>query len=311
VPLWFLWVLDALSPTVKNPAAELRRHVEFLSEINPPRNHRNLASLEKAVQYIRRELNPRTKEIRLQEYTVSGRLYKNVIANFGPRDATTPDAATPDADLIVVGAHYDSCGDTPGADDNASGVASLLLLAERLAQNSSLRYRYELVFYSLEEPPYFRTEHMGSAVHARDLKARGVRVKFMLSLETMGYFSDRKGSQSYPPVLGWFYPSEGNFIALVGRRADGALIKNLAEPFRRHSTVPLITLAAPSFVQGIDFSDQLNYWEAGYTAAMLTDTAFLRNHNYHELTDMPGTLDYPRLAQVVEGIYAALTDPGL
>jgi Zn-dependent M28 family amino/carboxypeptidase len=303
VPLWFLWVLAALSPTVKNPAADLRRHVEFLSAINPPRNHRNLASLETAVKYIRRELHPRTKEIRLQEYTVNGRLYKNVIANFGPRHATTPDA-----DLIVVGAHYDSCGDTPGADDNASGVASLLLLAERLAQNSSLRYRYELVFYSLEEPPYFRTEFMGSAVHARDLKSRGVRVKFMLSLETMGYFSDRKGSQSYPAMLGWFYPSEGNFIALVGRRADGALIKSLAAPFRQHSNVPLITLAAPSFVQGIDFSDQLNYWEAGYTAAMLTDTAFLRNHNYHELTDMPGTLDYPRLAQVVEGIYAALTD---
>lgn len=300
----FRWILLSLLPiflsllaAVPSDIALVKRHVTFLSSIHPPRNFTNLRSLEQSANYIATEIGRYTKAIRLQEFKVSGRTYKNVIANFGPQQAET----------IVVGAHYDVCGDQPGADDNASGVAGLILLAKYLAENKAvLKSNYELVFYSLEEPPYFRTEHMGSAVHAASLKANKVRVKYMLSLETIGYYSDAKGSQSYPTGLSFFYPSEGNFIAAVGRRADGNLISEFKNKFRQHSPLKIITLAAPSFVKGIDFSDQLNYWAEGYTAAMVTDTAFLRNHNYHEVSDKPETLDYEKIVQVIQGVYGVV-----
>lgn len=274
-----------------------RRHVEYLAAIEPARNHRNLQSLEKAVKYIRRELKPYTKNIRLEEFQVKGRTYKNVIANFGPKDA----------DTIVLGAHYDVCGDQPGADDNASGVAGLLLIAKYLAASQpDLKHNYELVFYSLEEPPHFRTEFMGSAVHAANLKKSGARVKFMISLETIGYYSDAKGSQSYPPLLGLFYPSEGNFIALVGRSSDSILVDFLKVGFIKSTNLKLVSLAAPSVVTGIDFSDHLNYWKHGWPAVMVTDTAFMRNQNYHEQTDTPDTLDYAKIVEVARGVFGAV-----
>lgn len=250
--------------------------------------------------YIQREIRPYAQSVRVQEYPVRNQKYANLITNIGPTDA----------EMIVIGAHYDVCGDQPGADDNASGVAGLLLLAKYLSENkTTLRYNYELVFYTLEEPPYFRTEFMGSAVHARSLRDKGVRVKYMLSLETIGYYSDEKGSQSYPAMLGWFYPSEGNFIAAVGRMADGNLLGEFKTGFQKNSSLKIITLAAPAFVTGIDFSDHLNYWAMGWNAAMITDTAFMRNHNYHEATDTPDTLDYGKIAQVVRGVYGAVTQP--
>ena len=281
-------------------AAFVKKHVGFLTGIQPARNHVNLASLEKALQYLRREAGRYSTEVRIQEFKVKQWTYKNLLVNFGPAEAET----------IVVGAHYDVCGDQPGADDNASGSAGLLLLAKYLSENkASLRYRYELVFYTLEEPPYFRTEFMGSAIHAKSLKEKKTRVKYMLSLETIGYYSDAKGSQSYPAMLGWFYPDQGNFIAVVGRRADADLLAGIKAQFQKSSPLKIITLAAPSFVTGVDFSDHLNYWKYGWNAAMVTDTAFMRNHNYHELTDTPDTLHYEKIAQVILGIYGAITQP--
>lgn len=278
----------------------VKKHVNFLSSIQPARNYRHQKSLQKALDYIRKEVQPYAQTIRLQEYLVRNQKYANLIANIGLASAET----------IVIGAHYDVCGDQPGADDNASGVAGLLLLAKYLSENkAALRYNYELVFYSLEEPPHFRTEFMGSAVHARSLKEKGVRVKYMLSLETIGYYSDAKGSQTYPAMLGWFYPSEGNFIAAVGRMADSNLLSGLKANFQKSSSIKIITLAAPSFVTGIDFSDHLNYWAMGWNAAMITDTAFMRNHNYHEATDTPETLDYEKIKQVIAGISGAITVP--
>jgi Zn-dependent M28 family amino/carboxypeptidase len=297
----FFVVVSHLCPLPATPAGDValvQRHVEALASIQPPRNHRNLASLEKAVKYINRELQPFTKMIRAQDYQVDNRIYRNLVANIGPQDA----------EIIVIGAHYDVCGDQPGADDNASGVAGLLLLAKHLSANkAALRYNYELVFYSLEEPPYFRTKFMGSAVHARSLKDKGARVKYMLSLETIGYYSDKKGSQRYPAGLSLFYPSEGNFIAAVGRQADGDLLSSLKKNFQKHSPLKIITLAAPSFITGVDFSDHLNYWAQGWNAAMVTDTAFMRNRNYHEASDTPDTLDYEKMAQVIRGVYGAVT----
>lgn len=292
-----LLVLSAAS-TGDDDERAARRHVATLAGIQPARNHRNLLSLEAAVKYITRELKPHTKQIRLEEFKVKERTYKNVIANFGPKDAP----------VVVLGAHYDVCGDQPGADDNASGVAGLLLIAKYLAANqAALKNNFELVFYSLEEPPHFRTEFMGSAVHAANLKKRGSKVKYMISLETIGYYSDAKGSQSYPPLLGLFYPSEGNFIALVGRSSDSLLIDFLKVGFIKSTNLKLISLAAPSVVTGIDFSDHLNYWKHGWPAVMVTDTAFMRNNNYHEQSDTPDTLDYAKIVEVARGVYGAVT----
>lgn len=282
----------------QNAADEIRRHVEYLAAIEPPRSHAHMASLEKAVQYIRHELRTVTREIRIEEFDVKGRKYKNVVANLGPKGSP----------LIIIGAHYDVCGDQPGADDNASGVAGLLMLTKLLAANTALTQRYELVFYSLEEPPHFRTEYMGSAVHAANLKANGMPVRYMISLETIGFFSDKKGSQEYPFPLGVFYPSTGNFIAMVGRSADATLIDYLKGGFMKGTDLKLISLAAPSFVTGVDFSDHLNYWKQGWPAVMITDTAFMRNHNYHELGDTPDTLDYVKIVEVVRGVHRAVTN---
>lgn len=295
-----LFPFSLLSGVHTKDTEVVKKHVHFLSSIQPARNHRNQKSLQKVLSYIRKEIQPYAPSVRLQEYPVRNQKYANLIANIGPVDAET----------IVIGAHYDVCGDQPGADDNASGVAGLLLLAKYLSENrAALRYNYELVFYSLEEPPYFRTEYMGSAVHARSLREKGARVKYMLSLETIGYYSDAKDSQSYPAGLGWFYPSEGNFIAAVGRMADGNLLSRFKADFQKNSSLKIITLAAPSFVTGIDFSDHLNYWAMGWNAAMITDTALMRNHNYHEVTDTPETLDYEKIVQVIGGVFRAVTAP--
>ncbi len=219
-----------------------------------------------------------------------------MLAQFGPDTK----------ERIVVGAHYDAAGPYPGADDNASGVAGLIELAHLLGK-ATLPLRVELVAFTLEEPPHFATFQMGSAVHAASLKKQGVSVRLMVSLEMIGYFSDASGSQGFPtPALKPFYPSAGNFITIVGKPSEGALVRRVKKAMQAASPLPVYSINAPQTVPGIDFSDHRNYWQAGYPAVMLTDTAFYRNKNYHTEQDTPETLDYRRMALVVEGIYAAV-----
>jgi Zn-dependent M28 family amino/carboxypeptidase len=196
----------------------------------------------------------------------------------------------------------------PGADDNASGVAGLIELAYLLGKQQ-LPVRVELIAYTLEEPPYFRTEHMGSAVHAAALRKEDVNVKLMICLEMIGYFSDEPRSQEFPAsFFGAFYSSQGNFIAVVGRFGDGLLVRRIKGAMRGGTSLPIYSINAPTFVPGVDFSDQLNYWNAGYDAVMITDTAFFRNPNYHTAQDTADKLDYKRMAMVVEGVYAAILE---
>jgi len=232
-----------------------------------------------------------------QTYDVEGRTYRNVVARFGP---DTPE-------LVVMGAHYDTAGEQPGADDNASGVAGLIELARLLAANPP-PLRIELVAYTLEEPPSFRTGRMGSAVHARALAERGAKVRLMISVEMIGMFSDEKGSQGYPPVIGLFYPSTANFIAVVGKWGQGSAVRAVASALRAASPLPVEKLSAPTFVTGIDFSDHLSYWAHGYDAVIVTDTSFFRNARYHTPDDKPETLDYARMAEVVKGLHCAVQD---
>ena len=207
---------------------------------------------------------------------------------------------------MVVGAHYDVAGEQPGADDNASGVAGLLELA-RLLKGQSFRQRVELVVYTNEEPPFFRTPYMGSAVHARSLAESGKRASLMLSLECIGYFSDEPGSQDHPVrLLNAIYPTTGNFISLVGFYEDGDVSRQVKTAMKSASDLPVYSINAPSFVVGVDFSDHLNYWNEGFVGMMVTDTAFYRNKAYHTPRDTADRLDYGRMAKVVDGVRAVV-----
>jgi Zn-dependent M28 family amino/carboxypeptidase len=207
--------------------------------------------------------------------------------------------------VIVVGAHYDSVPGTPGADDNASGVAALLELA-RLLAGLELRRTLRLVAFVNEEMPFFLTGDMGSAVYARQVKARGEAVHLMLSLEMLGYYRDEPGSQRYPPLLGRFRPDRGNFIGLVSNLASRHRLGELACAFRDASDFPCEHAATFGWVPGIWFSDHVSFWREGFAAVMVTDTAYYRNPHYHQASDTPDQLDYGRLAAVTNGLAGAL-----
>jgi Zn-dependent M28 family amino/carboxypeptidase len=301
--LWF-WVTQPLltraapSPQRRVDPARLEAHVRKLSVEFVPRDETHTENLDRVAAYIKGEFSQTNASVSEQQYRVRGKSYRNVIADFGPETE----------ERVIVGAHYDTAGPLPGADDNASGVAGLIELA-RLLSGQSLPLRVELVAFSLEEPPYFRTTGMGSAVHAESLRQQHVRVRAMLSLEMIGYFSDAPNSQHLPAaMLSAFYPSTGNFIGVVGRMSDWSVARRTKSAIRNASPLPVYSINAPAFIAGVDFSDQLNYWEAGYNALMITDTAFYRNPNYHTADDTAEKLDYKRMALVVEGVYAAVVE---
>jgi Zn-dependent M28 family amino/carboxypeptidase len=216
-----------------------------------------------------------------------------VIALFGPQSP----------ERVVIGAHYDGCGDTYGADDNASGVAGLLELAQLLGRET-VPFQVELVAYTLEEPPFFATTGMGSHVHAKSLKEQGINLRLMISLEMIGYFSDEPGSQEFPvSPLKLLYPTKGNFISVVGHAANIFTTRKVKSAMQSASDLPVYSTNVPRMIPGVDFSDHRNYWIFGYDAIMITDTAFYRNRNYHTTGDTAEKLDYGKMAKVVDGVY--------
>jgi len=272
----------------------LQRHVQALAVTYYPRSVDNFAMLEAAGDYVLAEMRAAGAKPEIQTVDVNGIVYRNFIARFGPAQGP----------LLVIGAHYDSCGQTPGADDNASGVAALLELTRLLARAPPSQ-PVELVAYTLEEPPYFRTEHMGSYRHASALAQQKRAVRLMVSLEMIGFFRDEPKSQDYPVAgLGLLYPDQGNFIAVVGAFSDVSNVRRIKALFKGASDLPVESINAPSSVPGVDFSDHANYWRFDMPAVMVTDTAFLRNPNYHERSDTPETLDYARMAKVVRAMHA-------
>ena len=301
IGLWF-WVTQPLFARARvntertvDPS-RLQAHVHKLSVELVPRDENHLENLDRVAAYIKSEFSQTSAIVSEQPYRINRKSYRNVIAQFGP--ATD--------ERIVVGAHYDAAGPLPGADDNASGVAGLIELA-RLLERQQLPLRVELVAFTLEEPPYFRTTGMGSLIHAQSLKEKDVRVRAMFSLEMIGYFTDAANTQHFPAgVLSAFYPSAGNFIGVVGRLSDWSIVRRTKAAMRKATPLPVYSINAPSLVPGVDLSDHVNYWRAGYNAAMITDTAFYRNPNYHTAQDTEEKLDYKRMALVVEGVYAAV-----
>jgi len=287
-----VWPID--SSEVSVDAAALERHVHALAVTFHPRSVDNLPNLERAADYVLEQLRATGAETAEQMVAADGKQFRNLIAQFGPRDGP----------LIVIGAHYDSCGDTPGADDNASGVAGLIELARLLAQNPP-KHAVELVAYTLEEPPYFRTDSMGSVWHARELKRVNREVRLMLSLEMIGFYRDAPKSQAYPlSSLKLLFPDQGNFIGIVAPLGDFTATRRVKGLFLGASDLPVVSINAPRSLQGVDFSDHASYWRFDMPAMMITDTSFFRNRNYHEATDTPETLDYARMAKVVRAVHA-------
>ena len=211
-------------------------------------------------------------------------------------------------EIVVVGAHYDSVPGCPAANDNGSGVAALLALARAFAQAEPAR-TVRFVAFVNEEPPFYYTSEMGSVVYANECRRRGDKVVAMLSLETIGCYRDDQGSQMYPPPMGLFYPSEGNFIAFVGNVRSRALVRECVAVFRGAAKFPSEGAALPGFIMGIGWSDHWSFWKAGYPAVMVTDTAVFRYPHYHSPGDTPDKLDYERMARVVaelEGVVREL-----
>lgn len=273
--------------------------VQFLTALHPARTCYNLASLNKAADYIKSTFLELEGTVSEQAFYADDRRYRNLIASFGP----------PEAERLIVGAHYDVCGDQPGADDNASAVAGLLETARLVYEHRPrLRHRLDFVAYPNEEPPYFGTEHMGSAVHAKALHAAKVPVRAMLCYEMIGYFSDEPGSQRFPnEALASQYPSTGNFIAVVGKTGQEKFTRQVQSLMRPHTgSLDVQRVNLPEAAGLVGLSDHRNYWRYGYDAVMINDTSFLRNPHYHQPTDTIDTLDFPRMAQVVEGVLAAL-----
>ncbi|TGD80552.1 M28 family peptidase [Hymenobacter wooponensis] len=292
-----LTITAALGQSAAADTARLRHHLVALTTTPEARNYLHEASLNQAADYIGTELSAAGARRTEQAYTVQGSTYRNVVGSFGPEQGPR----------LIIGAHYDVCGKQPGADDNGTGVAALLELARLLGQQPNLPYHIELVAYTLEEPPFFRTKYMGSYVHAQQLHQDKVPVKGMIALEMLGYFDDRKGSQDYPiSPLQFVYGSRGNYVTVAQKFGNGRFGRQFARLYKQRASLPVKRFKAPAWLPGIDFSDHLNYWQFGYSAVLLTDTAFYRNKHYHEPTDTINRLDMRRLGLSVDALLAVV-----
>jgi hypothetical protein len=277
----------------------LCQDVASLSGLVPPRRAADAESLNKAAEYIAQEFGKTGCSVEKQSFPVDGKTYMNIICSFGPKEG----------ERVIVGAHYDVDKDgTPGADDNASGVAGILELARKLSKEKpALARPFDLVAYSLEEEPYFGTGKMGSYYHAKSLADRNVRIKIMMSLEMIGYYSDQSDSQAYPVIFMYFsYPRQGNYIAVVGKCGQENEVSRVRDLMAKQGTIDVQSFTGPTILGGIDLSDHRNYWAFSYPAVMITDTSYYRNPNYHKETDTRQTLDFNRMAGVVEAVYAAM-----
>ena len=320
---WFLRNPSLFGPSVISTGpvgvdpVRLEFHVATLAAVKPSRSLLNPAALMLTADHIEAVFAQTGCEVQRHVFGYRGKEHKNIICAFGP----------PDAELVLLGAHYDvyqRSPDTqtdsgakpmprmPGADDNASGVAAILEIARLVGRDKpTLPHRLELVAFTLEEfvePNAAGVPvSIGSHRYALRLKEEGARVKLMVSVEMIGYFDDRPGSQRFPaplsPILSLFYPTTGNFIGVIGRSFDRSLVARVRQQMQISDTLPVYSINAPTFVPGIDRSDHKNFWAEGYPAVMVTDTAEFRNSNYHTSQDTPDTLDYERMAEVVEGLY--------
>lgn len=288
--------LDAAQQTL---AQRLRTHVTAIA--SEPHNTGHPQALERAATYIERQLATMGYTVHRQWFEAGGQRVRNIEATLDP--------ASPAARTFVVGAHYDSAYDAPGANDNGSGVAALLELARSLkSRDRHTTMRLRLAFFVNEEPPYFQTHKMGSYVYATHLAATGEPIAGMLALETIGYYSERPHSQHYPFPLDMLYPDKGDFIAFVGMTSSRSFVRKTTSAFRQVAPFPSVGGSAPGFLQGIDWSDHWSFAQVRVPALMVTDTAVFRYRFYHTADDTPDKVDYDRLARVVTGLGGVITN---
>jgi Zn-dependent M28 family amino/carboxypeptidase len=274
----------------------LRQHVYKLSHEVGDRSMFKFAQLEAAANYITKQLTSYGYKVEFQEYNVENKTVKNIIA-------TKVGAKFPDK-IIIIGAHYDTCGN-PGADDNASGISAVLELAKLLA-NVQTDCTIKFIAFVNEEPPFFKTQTMGSLVYAAKAKLQKENIQAVLILEMIGYFSNKLNSQSYPILFGPFYPNRGNYLGVIGNFGSRKLVKKVVTIFQQQTQFPIEGITTFGFVPGVDFSDHWSFWQVGYPAVMITDTGFYRNPNYHRSTDTYETLDYHSIAEIIQGLRSVL-----
>lgn len=285
-------------PPSHSPLAErLHKHVDMLAEIIGPRHVGRPKELAAAAAYIEREFVALDDAVERQTYEVEDTSASNlIIERVGQRQSDS---------IVILGAHYDSTPTTPGADDNASAVAVLIEVA-RLLRGCSPERTIRFVAFPCEEPPHFYTDTMGSQVYARRCRQHGENVLGMLCLEMVGYFTDKPNSQRIPDGiprwLHWLFPHRGDFLAAVGNMRSKSLCWNFRRGFKKRTRFPLFSICLPEAIHHIRLSDNSSFWDQGYPALMLTDTAMLRNPHYHERSDRADTLDYERMAQVTIGV---------
>lgn len=277
---------------------ELEKDVQHLAKLGE-RNADKKWELADAADWIFSELEAAGYTPRREGYEIDGVAAQNFEATVRGEGG--------EEEIVVVGAHYDSAQGSPGADDNATGVAAVMALARRFRTATPGR-ALRFVFFTNEEPPYFQTDNMGSAVYARGVNERKERVVAMLSIESIGYFSDAAGSQKFPAGLDKNFPSIGNFIAVVGDGSSADLVTRVTQTMRSWSSVPTEGAALDGKLPGVGWSDHWSFWQIQVPAVMITDTALFRNPNYHKPSDKPDTLDYGRMARVVAGLESVIAD---
>jgi hypothetical protein len=277
---------------------ELRADVQKLAGEIGERNMWHYPQLNAAADFIEESFSRAGLHPRRDSYDLHGQACHNI-------EVEIPGA---DGRIVLIGAHYDSVFGSPGANDNGTGVAATLALARRFA-GTQPKHTLRFLAFVNEEPPYFLSDEMGSSVYARRCKERGDRISAMISLETIGYFSDAPNSQTYPsPGLGLFYPKIGNFIGFVSNVQSRTLLRRVIALFRKHAKIPSEGASLPAFVPGVSWSDQHSFWRQGYPGIMVTDTAPFRYPHYHSSSDTPDKLDYDRFTLVVSGIEKVVAD---
>jgi Zn-dependent M28 family amino/carboxypeptidase len=286
--------LPPLTPAEQLLKQELLQDIQTIAGEIGEHNYAFPKQLAASEQFLSQSLTKAGYQVNRQTYRVDGQEFHNLEVEI--KGSKKPD------EIVVIGAHYDSVVGSPGANDNGTGAAAVLALARAFA-GKKLDRTLRFVEFVNEEPPFFWTENMGSLVYAKACHARNENIVAMLSLETMGYYSDEPGSQQYPlGLLDTIYPITGNFIAFIGNIASGNLVRQVVGNFRSHTQFPSEGAALPSNVPGAGWSDHWAFWQMGYPALMVTDTAPFRYPHYHTMQDTPDQVDGDRLARVVAGI---------
>jgi Zn-dependent M28 family amino/carboxypeptidase len=291
--------LPTLEKEEKEVKERLEKHVGVLAGSIGERNFWRYEQLQAAAHYIEETFQEASYTVTHHEFLVEGKVVKNI-------EVEITGHSLPE-EIVVIGAHYDSVPGSPGANDNATGTAAVLELA-RLLVNRRLARTVRFVAFANEEAPFFQSAQMGSRVYARRTRERGEKIVAMLSIETIGYYSDEEGSQQYPSPFGLFYPDTANFIGFIANLSSRELVRRSIASFRRHTAFPSEGVAAPGWVMGIAWSDHWAFWEEGYKAMMVTDTALFRYRAYHTSEDTPDKIDYDRTARVVAGTARVVTE---